>query len=314
MRLRKWCEKHIFHTIFSLLALISISGNAFATLTVVTTTSDLKSFVEYVGGDKVRVISLVTAGGNAEEFNPKPQDLDRIKNASLVVRVGLDYDLWLDRLLRQSQRKEVLRGGPAYVDASNAIVLLEVKGGGIGTSSHGHAHGAGNPHYWLDPLNANAITGNIVEALARLDPSNAKFYEQQRLEFLKEIDRKTLEWQEKLLPLRGKPMLTYHNNWPYFARRFRLNISKTIETKPGVAPSAAELNRLLAYINKEDIKVVIRRPQEPSKEVDFLAKKSDAAVAVMSASVGDIPKITNYIQMIDDNVNKILDAYNKVSK
>ena len=234
-------ERAIFRAFFIgiLAGAACISSAAFAVVNVVTTTTDLKSFVEYVGGDKVEVISMVPPGAEAEEYIPKPQDLDRLKSANLIVRVGLDYDLWLDRMLRQTGRSELYKGGVAYVDTSNAIVLLEVKGGGIGGG--GHAHGAGNPHYWLDPNNAAVITGNIVEALARIDPPNAKYYERKRIDFLASLDSKTKEWQEKLKPLRGVPLLTYHNNWPYFARRFRLNFAGTVEAKPGVPPSAAEL-------------------------------------------------------------------------
>ncbi|WP_173960500.1 metal ABC transporter substrate-binding protein [Polynucleobacter arcticus] len=288
-----------------------MSSAAFAVIKVVTTTTDLKSFVEYVGGDKVQAISMVLPGAEAEDYAPKPQDLDRLKTANLVVRVGLDYDLWLDRILRQTGRPELVKGGAAYVDASNAIVLLEVKGGGIGGG--GHAHGAGNPHYWLDPNNAAVITGNIVEALARIDVPNAKYYEKQRIDFLASLDRKTLEWQEKLEPLRGKPLLTYHNNWPYLARRFRLNFAGTVESRPGVSPSAAELSRLLTKMGSEKIHVIVKRPQEPNREVNFLVKKLGAQIAVLSTSVGD-DGAKSYIQMMDNNIKNLLAAFNKNSK
>jgi ABC-type Zn uptake system ZnuABC Zn-binding protein ZnuA len=288
-----------------------ISSGVFAVIKVVTTTTDLKSFVEYVAGDKVQVISMVSPGAEAEEYAPKPQDLNRLKSANLIVRVGLDYDLWLDRMLRKTGRPELVKGGAAYVDASNAIVLLEVKGGGIGGG--GHAHGAGNPHYWLDPNNAAVITGNIVEALARIDAPNAKYYEKQRIDFLAGLHLKTLEWQEKLAPLRGKPLLTYHNNWPYFARRFRLNFAGTIESRPGVSPSAAELSNLLNKMSAEKIHVIVKRPQEPNREVDFLAKKSGAQTAILNTSVGD-DGAKNYVQMMDNNIKNLLAAFNKNSK
>ena len=306
-------ERAIFRAFFIgiLISAACASGAAFAVIKVVTTTTDLKSFVEYVGGDKVQVISMVSPGAEAEEDAPKPQDLDRLKAANLVVRVGLDYDLWLDRMLRQIGRPEFAKGGAAYVDTSNAIVLLEVKGGGIGGG--GHAHGAGNPHYWLDPNNAAVITGNIVEALARIDAPNAKYYEKQRNDFLASLDKKTLEWQEKLEPLRGKPLLTYHNNWPYFARRFRLNFAGTVESRPGVSPSAAELSRLLSKMGAENIRVIVKRPQEPNREVDFLSKKSGAQIAILSTSVGD-DDAKNYIQMMDNNIKNLLAAFNKNSK
>src|SRR6266404_1821998 len=142
---------------------------------VVTTTTDLRSLAEAVGGDFIDAVSLVPANFNAEEYQPKPQDVLRLKNARLVVRVGLDYDLWFDRLLQASVTRDIKRGGPGYIDASFGIAPLEVRGVTVG-SGDGHAHGSGNPHYWLDPKNAELITGNIQAALASIDPANAEAY------------------------------------------------------------------------------------------------------------------------------------------
>ena len=124
---------------------------------VVTTTTDLRSLTEAVGGERVVAVSLVPPSMDAEEYQPKPQDVLRLKHARLLVRVGLDYDLWLDRLLAQAGRPEISRGGPAYVDASFGIAVLELRGMSVGPGD-GHAHGSGNPHYWLDPKNAEIIT------------------------------------------------------------------------------------------------------------------------------------------------------------
>ena len=96
-------------------------------LAIVATTTDLRSLVEAMGGERVQVTSLVPASTDAEEYQPRPQDLARLKDARLVVRVGLDYDLWLDALLRQANRRELLRGGEGYVDASTGIALLDVR-------------------------------------------------------------------------------------------------------------------------------------------------------------------------------------------
>jgi hypothetical protein len=85
---------------------------------IVTTTTDLRSLTEAVGGDRVAVTSLVPPNMDAEEYQPKPQDVLRLRAARLLVRVGLDYDLWLDRLLLQAGRREIIRGASGYVDAS----------------------------------------------------------------------------------------------------------------------------------------------------------------------------------------------------
>src|ERR1700716_4262704 len=183
---------------------------------VVTTTTDLRSLTEAVGGDRVVAVSLVPANMDAEDYQPKPQDMLRLKKARMLVRVGLDYDLWIERLLAQAGKPEINRGGLGYVDASFAIAVLELRGMSVG-SSDGHAHGSGNPHYWLDPKNAEVITGTILDVLARVDPANAASYQANRLTFLARLQTKLVEWEAKLAPLKGTPIVAYHNSWPYFA-------------------------------------------------------------------------------------------------
>src|ERR1700694_705205 len=106
---------------------VALASPAFAQdrIEVVTTTTDLRSLTEAVGGDRVVAVSLVPANMDAEDYQPRPQDILRLKNARMLVRVGLDYDLWVDRLLAQAGKPEISRGGPGYVDASFAIAVLE---------------------------------------------------------------------------------------------------------------------------------------------------------------------------------------------
>jgi len=277
-------------------------------LTVVTSTTDLKSLVEIVSGDRVAVASLVPAGSNAEEYQPRPGDLGRLKDAQLVVRVGADYDLWLDALLRQAGNPALVRGGPGYVDASFGIALLEVRGAAVGLQA-GHAHGSGNPHYWLDPANAEIITGFVLEALARADPASAKYYEARRLAFLERLAAKLPEWAAALAPVQGRPMLAYHNSWAYLARRFRLNVAGTIEPRAGVPPSAAHLAALLRKMRDEKIEVIVRQPFEPEKTPAFLAAKSGARVVVLAASVGVVPQASDYLALFDYDVKQLAAAW-----
>jgi ABC-type Zn uptake system ZnuABC Zn-binding protein ZnuA len=238
---------------------------------------------------------------DAEDYQPKPNDVLRIKNARMLVRVGLDYDLWLDRLLVQVGKPDIARGGGAYVDASFAISVLELRGMSVGPGD-GHAHGSGNPHYWLDPKNAEIITGTILEALTRVDPANAAHYEANRAAFLARLQGKFAEWETKLAPLKGKPIVAYHNSWPYFARRFRLDFAAFIETKPGVPPSPAHLAGIVRIMRARGVRIVVREPHEPRRDVDFVAGKAGAAVVTLTTSVGALPLATDYIALFDANV------------
>jgi len=292
-----------------LIALLAVTSAAFAQdrVQVITTTTDLRSLTEAVGGDRVAAVSLVPPNLDAEEYQPKPQDVLRLKQARLLVRVGLDYDLWLDRLLAQVGRSEISRGGPAYVDASFAIAVLELRGMSVGPGD-GHAHGSGNPHYWLDPKNAETITANIVEALARIDPANAKTYEVNRQAFLTRVNAKLTEWESKLGALKAMPIVAYHNSWPYFARRFRLDVIGFIETKPGVPPSPSHLAAIVRDMRARGARIVLREPHEPERDVAFVASRAGAQVVTLAASVGALPGADDYISLFDVNVAALTKA------
>lgn len=281
-------------------------------LRIVATTTDLRSLAEAVGGDGVTVTHLVAPNTDAEDYQPKPQDVQRLKSANLVLRVGADYDLWFDRLLKQSGNSTIQRGTPGYVDGSAGIALLEVHGGSANPAGQtGHAHGSGNPHYWLDPRNGELITGAILQALVHADPAQAKSYDTNRRVFLARLDDKLREWEQKLLPLRGKPLLAHHNNWAYFARRFRLNLAGFIEPRPGVPPSAAHFAAVIKRMQAERITLILRQPHEPAKNAEFLARKTGARVVQLAASVGAAPHAEDardYFSLFDFNVAALVAA------
>jgi ABC-type Zn uptake system ZnuABC Zn-binding protein ZnuA len=295
-----------------IVALVTLASPAFAQerVQVVTTTTDLRSLSEAVGGDRVEAVSIVPPNMDAEDYQPKPQDVLRLKRARLLVRVGLDYDLWVDRLLTQAGRPEISRGGAAYVDTSFGIAVLELRGMSVGPGD-GHAHGSGNPHYWLDPKNAETITANIAEALGRIDPANASTYEANRQAFLARLNAKLEEWQTKLSALKGMPMVAYHNSWPYFARRFRLEFIGFIEVKPGVPPRPSHLAGIIRDMSARGVRIVVREPLEPERDVAFVAGKARAQVVTLAASVGSLPQTDDYISMFDVNVATLASAAGK---
>jgi ABC-type Zn uptake system ZnuABC Zn-binding protein ZnuA len=271
----------------------------------VATTTDLASLAQAVGGARIAVSSLLPAGLDPEEYQARPRDVERLRNADAVVRVGVDYDLWLDRLLAQAQNAALARGAPGYIDASQAIALLDVRGASVGP---GHPHGSGNPHYWLDPANAEIITGTLLEALAQLDPSGAKQYESRRLEFLGRLAARRREWESRMAPFRAKPLIAYHNSWAYLARRFRFNVAGFIEPKPGVPPTPSHLAGLLRTMRERDIRIIVRQPHEGAKNAEFLAARSGATVVVLAASVGAVPEARDYLALLDYDIDILAKA------
>jgi ABC-type Zn uptake system ZnuABC Zn-binding protein ZnuA len=283
-------------------------------LRIVATTSDLAALARAVTGDLAQVETIIPPATDPEAFEPRPSDLARLKGATVVVRVGLGYDHWLDKLLPAHGDASVQRGGAGYVDASFGIPLLEVRGSSVDPAiQDGHAHGLANPHYWLDPSQAEIITGGIAEAIIRIAPQLTDQLITGRDDFLARLKARRAEWEQMLAPHRGARLIAYHNTWPYFARRFRLNIVDVIEAKEGVSPSPGRLARLAATMRDQTVRLILHEPFEPDDASQLLARHTGAQVVKLAPSVFSIPAASDYAALFDYNVGTLVRALSAAS-
>jgi zinc/manganese transport system substrate-binding protein/zinc transport system substrate-binding protein len=104
------------------------------------------------------------------------------------------------------------------------------------------------------------------------------------------------------------PIVAYHNSWPYFARRFRLDLVDFIELKPDVPPSPSHLAGIISTVRTRGVRIVVREPHEPEHDVGFVANKTGATVVTLAASVGALPGTDDYIALFDRNVELLIAA------
>lgn len=274
---------------------------------VVTTTTDMKSIAELLGGDKVLVTSIATGYQNPHFVDPKPSYIISLSNADLFVTVGLDLEIgWSPQLLASSRNVKIQKGADGYVDASTGIGLLQVPSSA--NRAEGDIHIYGNPHYWLDPLNGKVIARNIANGLERVDPSNKATYEGNLQTFYKRIDDKLKEWSSKMSGLKGTKIIAYHNEWVYFETRFGLSVVDFMEPKPGIPPSPSQLVKVINEIKANHIKVIISSPYFTTSSSDVVAKQTGVKVLTLATSVKAFDSINNYFDLFDFNIKQLTAA------
>src|ERR1043166_603268 len=88
-------------------------------LKVITTLTDLAALTQEVGGDKVDVEALAKGYQDPHFVEPKPSFLLKLRNADLLVLVGLELEIgWQPPLITQSGNGQIQPGGPGYPDRS----------------------------------------------------------------------------------------------------------------------------------------------------------------------------------------------------
>jgi ABC-type Zn uptake system ZnuABC Zn-binding protein ZnuA len=187
------------------------------------------------------------------------------------------------------------------------VALLEVQGRSVEARS-GHAHGAANPHYWLDPANAEPMSAAIAEALVRLVPERRREIEAAQARFVADLRVRLDAWTARLAPHRGAALVAYHNSWPYLARAFGLVVQEFLEPKPGIPPSPSHIASVIQTMRRSGVKIILVEPYFSRKVPDLVAARTEATVVELLPSVGGKREVDTYFDLFDYNVQKLIEA------
>jgi ABC-type Zn uptake system ZnuABC Zn-binding protein ZnuA len=282
------------------------AGDAAARVRVVTSLPDLRALTEAIGGDLVEVESLARGTQNPHDIELRPSLMLKLRRADLLVRNGAGGDPWVEPLLTGGQNARIFPGAPGYVDASVGVTILPP--GGPVDRSRGDVHPEGNPHYTIDPATAPRVTANILEGLRRVAPGHAAVFESRRRDFLARLEQAMARWQRLLEPARGVRVVTYHESFTYFLRRFGLEQAAAIEDRPGIPPSPSHLASLIRTMREQKIRLVVAEPWADVKTVELVARDSGARALVLPAAAGAVKGTDAYLDLIEHNVTALAKA------
>jgi len=292
---------------------IALATSAFAAekLKVVTTTEDLASLAREVGGDHVAVSAIGRGYQDPHFVEPKPSFLLMLRNADLLVVVGLELEIgWLPPLLDQSRNNNIRPGATGYLDVSQGVEILDRPSGTVNRSM-GDVHPLGNPHYWLDPANAVRIAIQLRNRMVQLRPDDAAYFDQRLNDFKIRINAANQRWLAQMAPFKNARVITYHNSWPNFAHHFGLNVVDHVEPKPGIPPSPSHTLALINLIKAQNIKAILMEPYFDRKTPDFIASKTGAKVVVLFPSVGGKAGLDDYFKLFDYDLSEVIKALNQ---
>ncbi len=300
--------------IITLFLILSTTLQANGKIKVVTSIPDLADIARHIGADEIETFAIARGYQDPHFVDAKPSYMIKLQRADIFVQVGLDLEIgWVPSLLEGARNKKILWGNAGYVDASRNITFLQIpRGDPAKLRAEGDIHIFGNPHYWLDPLNAKIIAENILNGLVAVSPQNESYFRKNFLAFSRKIDESTQRWLELMRPYQGVEIYAYHNSWPYFEKRFGFKIAGFIEPKPGIPPSPKYLVKVIEQMKAKKIKIIIIEPYFSKKSAELVAKHAGAVVVELAPEVGGQPGVDDYFKLFDSNINKLIEAFKEV--
>jgi len=269
-----------------------ISGES--KINVYVTFNAMKEFAEAVGGDKVKIYTIIPDGTEPHEFEPKAQDLSGLGNAKVFIYSGLGMEPWADKAVAAANNK-----GLISVNASNGCEPIVNK-----NEEEIKEHGQYDPHIWLSLKGAEIEVKNIKDAFVKADPVNKNYYEERSRIYISKLEDLFSLYEGKFKSVPKKSFVTGHAAFAYLCRDFGLKQNSVEDVFAEGEPSAQQLAKLVNYCRENKVTTIFAEEMASPAISKTLANE-------VGAKINTIYTIENnedskpYLQRMEENLNKI---------
>ena len=232
--------------------------------------------------------------GCPHDYVVTPQDLQKLAKADILVINGLGMESFLEASLKKANPNL------AIIDSSKGISDLLPYGSESGKSGskqskpqldaqrsggkHSHQHdndhdhqhdhsGEHNPHLFVSPRMNARIAETIASALSALHPELADRYHRNAETYKDTLNRLADDMAALGKRLRNNRIVQPHGIFDYLARDMGLEIVATMQPD-GLAPSAAEMRKLVHILREKQVGAIVTEPQYPDKIGKTLSKET----------------------------------------
>ena len=216
-------------------------------LPVVASFSILADLTQRVGGERIKLHTLVGPNADSHVYQPTPADAKALAQARLVIINGLGFEGWIERLVKSSGYR-----GPVVVASRGARTLKAPR------HDHHHDHGGADPHAWLDPANARLYVANIANALIAADPAGEAGYRARADRLIADINALDADIHQQLdpLPASRRVVVSSHESLGYFGRAYGITFRAPVGLSTDAAAAARDVGKLIRQIRQEKIPAV----------------------------------------------------------
>ncbi|WP_313563387.1 metal ABC transporter substrate-binding protein [Ruminiclostridium cellobioparum] len=272
-------------------------NNGESKIKVSVTFDAMKEFVSAVGKDKVEISTIIPAGTEPHDFEPKAQDLAGLSTASVFVYSGLGMEAWTEEAIKAADNAKLIA-----VEASKGADAIKNT-----DPEEIEEHGQYDPHIWLSLKGAELQVKNIKDALVNADPSNKDYYEKNCNDFISQLEKLYNEYNGKFQSANKKSFVTGHAAFGYLCRDFGLEQNSVEDTFAEGEPSAQQLTELVEYCRENKVTTIFAEEMASPDVSKTLANEVGAKVETIYTIESSEDDMT-YLDRMTDNLSKIYDS------
>ncbi len=246
----------------------------------------LYEFTSEVGQPNVDVSLLVPAGVEPHDWEPTIHDIEQMRKADLVIINGIGFENWIKNI-------NEINSQALIVDTSEGIDFI---------SSY-----EPDPHIWLNPIMAKIQVQNIAQNLIKVDPENARFYQDNAEVYLSKLDVLDTKIKNELIGCKTD-FIAFHNAFSYFAIQYGLNQHTIVKTGNHFSePSSKTLEDLINQAKEFDTNIIFTEEGSDTRTSEVIAKELGGKVLVLSPLEVNVDN-SNYFEKMEQNLSNLKEA------
>jgi len=230
-----------------------------------------------------------------------------MRNADLLICTGMGVEIgWLPILLRESGNDRVQPGQPGYLEAGDYVEKLDIPK--RLDRADGDVHAQGNHHIQGDPRNILRVAEALSKRLAQMDPAHEAYFQARYKSFSERWIQAIKRWETEAAPLKGLAFVEHHKARTYLSRWLGMREIAVLEPKPGIEPTVAHLTSLLAILQRQPARMIIRSSYNSGHASEWLAERTKLRVVVLPSTVGGNDNAKDLFSLYDDIIGRLLAA------
>ncbi|MEQ4986640.1 zinc ABC transporter substrate-binding protein ZnuA [Proteus vulgaris] len=224
---------------------------------------------------------LLPDGASPHDYALKPSDLKKITSADLMVWIGPDMEVFLDRPLNRLTDNHKLA-----LAETNEIKSLLLKDDDDNVHKHEenhehHSHGDYNMHIWLSPEIALSSAKQIHERLIALYPDKKELLDVNLGKFSEQLKQTDKNLVNILSPVRNKGYFVFHDAYGYFEKHYNLKPLGHFTINPEIQPGAQKLHQIRTQLVEQKATCIFAEPQFRPTVIETVAKGTGVKMGVL---------------------------------
>ena len=277
-------------------------------LQVVTTNSIIYDMTKNIAGDLVDLHSIVPVGQDPHEYEPLPEDVQKVQKADLIFYNGINLEnggnAWFTKMVKNAKKE----ANKDYFAVSDGVKVIYLEGE--------NEAGKEDPHAWLNIENGIIYAKNIAKQLIAKDPKNKEAYEKNLKAYVEKLEALDKDAKARIakIPEEKRLIVTSEGCFKYFSKAYDIPSAYIWEINTEEEGTPDQIKTLVEKLRKTKVPSLFVESSVDDRPMKTVSKDTKIPIyaKIFIDSVAEKgEKGDSYYDMMKWNLDKISEGLSK---